>query len=477
MTETTTPEFYGILTDAGEKLQFDCLNNPDTTFEMLEMAVGDGNGSYYEPEKSQSKLKNECYRHAITRRMTDEENRVKSVILDIPEDITGFTIREVGVFGVNGELLIIGKYPETPKLDTSSGAISQLAIKVDLTQVNELVLPVLIDPSVNTASVEYVEKYFQKLEEKGQPNGYASLDESGLVPREQLPLTDYVKGCVNSGSVDENGEPNLMSYEAETQTVTVKSPFVYTTVSGKTYECTNDLSVVLDETLTGNVRIWVDKDEDEDAFSLKAMSNNIFIQKFEPKEAAENDVWINTSVAPETQQIKTSTGWEIFEGVEIGSLQGFSVGGGVTLRMNKYNLLRHIEELENTKADKSEIDGKWVSKPLTLLASATVKNNKTFDLSSYLPQDGNIYEVVVSGVIRPPKGQVISCNPIIKSDVMGSALYRFCSSQNYNTTIQNVASGTVIIPCKQQITLNFGLDTTNFNTIDILSLAGYRKVR
>lgn len=328
MTDTSTPEFYGILTNAGEQLQFDCLENSGNVFEMLEMAVGDGNGSYYEPEKTQTKLKNECYRHAITRRMTDTENRVKSVILDIPEDITGFTIREVGVFGANGELLIIGKYPETPKRETSSGAISQLAIKVDLTQVNELVLPILIDPSVNTASVEYVEKYFQKLEEKGQPSGYASLDSNGLVPKEQLPVTDYVKGCVNSGSVDENGEPDLLSYEEDTQTVTVKSPFVYTTVSGKTYECETDLSIVLDETLTGNVRIWVDKNDE--AFYLKPLSNNIFIQKSEPDDAKENDVWINTSVAPETQKIKTSSGWEIFEGVEIGSLRSLQVGGGGT---------------------------------------------------------------------------------------------------------------------------------------------------
>ena len=176
MTDTITPEFYAILTESGEQLQFDCLSNTDTEFVMAEIAVGDGNGSYYEPERNQTKLKNECYRHAITRSMTDKDNRVKSVILDIPEDVNGFTVREVGVFGGNGELLIIGKYPETPKRNTESGAVSQLAIKVDLSQVNELILPVLIDPSVNTASIEYVEKYFQKLEEKGKVNGYASLD-------------------------------------------------------------------------------------------------------------------------------------------------------------------------------------------------------------------------------------------------------------------------------------------------------------
>lgn len=133
--------------------------------------------------------------------------------------------------------------------------------------------------------------------------------------------TGYVKGCVNSGSVDENGEPDLMTYTGDTRTVNVKSPFVYTTVSGKTYECTEDLSLVLDDTLTGSVRIWADKDDDG-TFYLKPFANNIFTQKFEPETAKENDVWINTSIAPETQKIKTSAGWEVFEGVEIGALTG-----------------------------------------------------------------------------------------------------------------------------------------------------------
>lgn len=195
------PEFYAILTEAGRALQFECMNS-NKQFIMSEMAVGDGNGSYYEPEKTQLNLKNECYRHAITRKMTDKKGLVKSVILDIPEDIYGFTIREVGVFGENDELLLVGKYPATPKLKPESGAISQLAIKMNLTQINELVLPVLIDPSVNTASVQYVEEYFQKLGEKGKANGYASLGGNGKVPEEQLPDIDtqnmYTTGTVSN---------------------------------------------------------------------------------------------------------------------------------------------------------------------------------------------------------------------------------------------------------------------------------------
>ena len=245
MTDTSHPEFYGILTNAGELLQFDCLDIPNKTFEMFEMAVGDGNGSYYEPEKTQTKLKNECYRHAITRRMTDEENRVKSVILDIPEDVTGFTIREVGVFGANGELLIIAKYPETPKLDTSSGAISQLAIKVDLSQVNELILPILIDPSVNTASVEYVEKYFQKLEEKGQSMGYASLDADGLVPIEQLPVEEIQENSANLDltNLSPSGEKHFINKTQVTNCI-LEAPNGVCTYSGNTITVKSGLKVL-----------------------------------------------------------------------------------------------------------------------------------------------------------------------------------------------------------------------------------------
>lgn len=188
------------------------------------------------------------------------------------------------------------------------------------------------------------------IESKGQANGYASLDENGLIPQKQIPF-DYVRFCVNSGVVDENGEPDLLRYEEETRTITVKSPFIYTTASGKTYECTDDLSIVLDETSTGNVRIWVYKDNDG-TFYLKALSNNIFIQKSEPKEAKENDVWINTSVAPETQKIKAIADWKIFEGVEIGAMTGLEARGGQSLKAYPYNINRDIE---NIKIDISEI--------------------------------------------------------------------------------------------------------------------------
>lgn len=321
----TKPEFYAILTEAGKELQFECLNS-DKEFIMSEIAVGDSNGSYYEPERTQTIIKNECYRHTITRTITDKAGQVKSVILDIPEDINGFTIREAGIYGKDGKLLIVAKYPATPLLNPESGAVIQQAIKIDIAQNNEIVLPVLIDPSINTASVEYVEKHFQKLDEKAQPNGYASLDENGLVPKEQLPVTDFVKGCVNSGLVDANGEPSILTYDETTRTITVNAPFVYTTHSGKTYECSENLTAVIDENVTGTVRFWVAKNADG-AFFVEALVNNIYNQKSAPENPQENDVWVDTSIAPEKALRFVNGAWQIYEGVETGALTGLQVGG------------------------------------------------------------------------------------------------------------------------------------------------------
>lgn len=299
MTTTTKPEFYGILTETGSALQFECLYS-EKEFTMTEIAVGDGNGSSYEPEKTQTKLKNECYRHAITRYLTDKKGLVKSVILDIPEQVSGFTIREVGVYDENGELLIIVKYPPTPKLASESGAPSQHAIKINLTQINELVLPVLIDPSVNTASVQYVEEHFQALSEKGVAGGYAPLDASAKVPQElvQKQLTPF---CFNSGLTDSEGKATCVTLSGNTLTLLEGS--VGTSANGTTYTVASDVSIDISELAAGTYNLFYDAEDGV----LEAYANTIYVSEVEP-EMVVNDVWVDTSVMPYSSKMKNSSG-------------------------------------------------------------------------------------------------------------------------------------------------------------------------
>lgn len=181
-------EFYPILTKAGKEKEMACLDG-QTEFDIWEIAVGDGNGALYEPDENQTSLKNECWRGLVAK--CENEDDTRYAIVHIPADIGGFTIREIGAFDKSGNLLIIAKCAETVKRLPETGDIKQLSIRLDLSVINELVLPFLIDPSINTATVEYCDKHYQNLNQKAQPEGYAPLDDAALLPVLHLPDTQH----------------------------------------------------------------------------------------------------------------------------------------------------------------------------------------------------------------------------------------------------------------------------------------------
>ena len=181
-------EFYPILTKAGKEKEMACLDG-QTEFDIWEIAVGDGNGALYEPDENQTSLKNECWRGLVAK--CENEDDTRYAIVHIPADIGGFTIREIGAFDKSGNLLIVAKCAETVKRLPETGDIKQLSIRLDLSVINELVLPFLIDPSINTATVEYCDKHYQNLNQKAQPEGYAPLDDAALLPVLHLPDTQH----------------------------------------------------------------------------------------------------------------------------------------------------------------------------------------------------------------------------------------------------------------------------------------------
>lgn len=202
-----TLEYYSILTDIGLQKQLECMTSPED-FDLYSIAVGDGNGTYYEPTKTQTSLKNEKWRGVVSE-FSKKDNKTYCVV-HIPANIGGFTIREIGVFDSAGKLIVIGKCPETIKQSAETGAIKQLAIEVDISMINSTILSVLVDPSIITASTSYVQSKINEIlnnnlpdyqlnNEKGQSNGYAPLNAKSLVPSEHLP-TNLTPFCFNSGN-------------------------------------------------------------------------------------------------------------------------------------------------------------------------------------------------------------------------------------------------------------------------------------
>lgn len=66
------------------------------------------------------------------------------------------------------------------------------------------------------------------------------------------------------------------------------------------------------------------------------------------------------------------------------------------------NLNDEGREIFDSKAEIEDIDGHWTLKNQTFLSSESISagDYKTYSLSSYLPDDNNVYEVIMTGSVE-----------------------------------------------------------------------------
>lgn len=145
-------QFYTILTNIG-KASIANASALGTKVDFKFMALGDGNGNYYNPTELQTELVNEVYRSQINHAQLDEDNPSWITLSTvIPSNVGGFTVREVGIFDAEGNLLAIGKYPETYKPMLEDGSSKDLTINMILEVSNTSVVTLKIDPTVILAT-------------------------------------------------------------------------------------------------------------------------------------------------------------------------------------------------------------------------------------------------------------------------------------------------------------------------------------
>ena len=148
-----TESFYSIVTDKGAELINEALANGEK-IDLSFIAVGDGNGQYYEPQSTQTELVHETYRANISE---VTELTAKGLI---PTDIGGFYIREVGVFDNHNILILIAKQPETYKPLEEQGSTKELWIKVTIKAIASDVIQIKVDKSLQYATVNWVLSLF-----------------------------------------------------------------------------------------------------------------------------------------------------------------------------------------------------------------------------------------------------------------------------------------------------------------------------
>lgn len=72
------------------------------------------------------------------------------------------------------------------------------------------------------------------------------------------------------------------------------------------------------------------------------------------------------------------------------------------LNLDLSNINEDGQEILDAKADVVDLDGNWTLKNQTLLSGETIvaSDYKTYSLSSYLPSDNNVYEVIITGAVE-----------------------------------------------------------------------------
>ncbi|EDA9638454.1 TPA: phage tail protein [Salmonella enterica subsp. enterica serovar Derby] len=150
-------EFYTLLTDRGMAKIASALADKKQ-IHLQKMAVGDGGGQYYEPTASQTNLRHEVWRGEMNT-LTVAPNNPNWLIAELvlPEDVGGWYVREVGVFDDEGELIAIGKFPESYKPLLPGGCGKQVCIRLIMEVSNTTAVTLTVDPSIVLATRDYMD--------------------------------------------------------------------------------------------------------------------------------------------------------------------------------------------------------------------------------------------------------------------------------------------------------------------------------
>lgn len=157
-------QFYTILTAIG-KARIANATALGNKVNFTTLKIGDSNGKYYNPTETQEDLINPVWQGNINSINVDENNPSWIVIeVIIPSNIGGFTIREAGIFDDEGDLIAIGKYPETYKPKAEDGSTKDLIIKMILEVTNVESVTLKVDPTVILATKKDIEVLENKID-------------------------------------------------------------------------------------------------------------------------------------------------------------------------------------------------------------------------------------------------------------------------------------------------------------------------
>jgi len=143
-----------VVTDEGSAKIAQAIQSGNP-YMIVNAAVGDGNGAYYVPTPAQTELRREVWRGQIAACEIDQTSpNMLNVKFVIPPDEGGWTVREAGLFDIDGGMLAVCNLPDTQKAIYSVGTTGKLTIVMHIVVTDAGVLEFQIHPELESISRE-----------------------------------------------------------------------------------------------------------------------------------------------------------------------------------------------------------------------------------------------------------------------------------------------------------------------------------
>lgn len=171
-------KYFTVLTDVGKQKLSEAIAN-ETALDFTEMAVGDSNGTSYEPTSDMTALKHVTYRAAIgSMKINAEDKNVMEFEFVVPASTGGFYIREAGLYSSDGTLIAISRLPEQYKADMAEGAGSSMTVRILVAISSDAQIYITVPASITYATQTYVVEEFKKHKADSNPHEQYVLNDT-----------------------------------------------------------------------------------------------------------------------------------------------------------------------------------------------------------------------------------------------------------------------------------------------------------
>lgn len=169
---TSTDEFFAVLTKIGEAKagRAVALKMP---LEITTAAIGDGNGIKTTPSRDQSALVHEVYRAPLSALYEDTKNPGWMIAeLILPEDVGGWTAREMMLVDKDGDAIVVSNLPasEKPILQSGSGRLMVIRTAFYIGSAGAGAVVLKVDSGTVLATRDQIDRSIAAHEAEGDPH-------------------------------------------------------------------------------------------------------------------------------------------------------------------------------------------------------------------------------------------------------------------------------------------------------------------